>query len=326
MKSSIARVVLLVSAGLLVWAGCGKDKGNGPPEPKPYNQVFVEFFANPPFLTGSFQYEMWGKPIDTSLAAVTPAWKRLLRFNVDASGQLLDSNGAVTSTTIRNLPANLDDYDSIAITIERTDDNHTTPSQTIYLFGRIPPNLDSARIVELESPVPLSSAGGFCNLMTPTDSDTSNDLSGVWFVASDQPTPADSGLNIAPAPAGWRYEGWILHQDTWLSTGKFTRASGPDAANPYSAATLPAPAFPGEDFLLHAPTGINFTFPFAFGIGDRIVVTLEPEPDPAAGPFGITVVAVQFGGQPVPHTLVPLAGVPASIPGAFLTVKRSDGT
>jgi hypothetical protein len=160
-------------------------------------------------------------------------------------------------------------------------------------------------------------------LITPTDSNTSNELSGVWFVGSDQPGTTVPGLNIPPAPSGWLYEGWVSHRNTWLSTGKFQQATGPDMANLHSG-PIAAPGFPGEDFLRNAPGGIDFTFPFELTVGDGIKVTMQPDPDPGATPFGVTVVSTQFTSAPVPHTLVSLAAALETIPTANVTITRTD--
>ena len=94
-------------------------------------------------------------------------------------------------------------------------------------------------------------------------------------------------------------------------------------ANPYSGPET-APGFPGEDFLRNAPGGIDFTFPFELTVEDGIKVTMQPDPDPGATPFGVTVVSTQFTSAPVPHTLVSLAAAPETIPTANVTIARTD--
>jgi len=323
MKTSLTRVALVTSAVLVVLLGCSK-KGNGPVQPKPFNEVRLEFFSAQP-LAGGFSYEMWAKPVDTSLSAAVD-WTRLTRFNFNSSGAVLDSNGALVSGGIvRNLPVDLDAIDSLEITIEQTSAHSTIPSQTIYLQGRVPPNLDSARIAALEFSVPsINYADGFCYLGTPTDSDTSDDLSGVWFILRQPAGPSDSGLIIPPAPTGWMYAGWVSHHGVWLPTGKFRRATGADLANPYSSTLVAAPDFPGEDFLRNAPTGIDFTFPFALTVGDGVKVTLQPDPDPGTGPFGVTLLAYQFPSEPVPLSFLQMSNESeATKPSGTVTIYRA---
>jgi hypothetical protein len=323
MKTSLARVMLIVAAALLLWAGCGKDKGNGPEKPKPYSEAVITVYVTSPLPAG-YAFELWAKPADTALYAQTSVWQRVTRFNLDASGGLLDSNGAlVAGNRVKNLPVDLDDYDSLQITIERTDDDHTTPSQTVYLHGRIPPNLDSAHVPRLEFPSPIGQSSNYFMMLTPTDSDTSDELSGVWFIFRDQPGPSDSGLFIPPAPAGWLYEGWVHHSDAWLSTGKFRRAAGSDMENPYCGAGT-RPQFPGEDFLQNAPAGLGFTFPFELTAGDVVQVTLEPDPDPSADPFRVTLLSDTLSGQIAPATLTGMTMAPREAdPAATLDIRQA---
>jgi len=54
-----------------------------------------------------------------------------------------------------------------------------------------------------------------------------------------------------------------------------------DDAYPYSD-TMPGPPFPGEDFLLNAPSGLTFPTDLS---GTTQVISIEPDPDNNAGPF-----------------------------------------
>lgn len=322
MKMSVARVALVTSAVLLVIVGCSK-KGNGPVQPKPFNEARLEFFSAQP-LAGGFSYELWAKPPDSSLSAAAD-WIRLTRFNFNSSDDLLDSNGAVVSDRIvRNLPLDLDSVESLEVTIEQTSQHATVPSQTIYLRGRVPPNLDSVEIAELKfSDSSVNTAQGYCLLATPTDADTTDELSGVWFEMAQPPGPADSGLWIPPAPVGWLYAGWVSHHGVWLPTGKFRRTKGADLTNPYCSSEFSPPDYPGEDFLKNAPSGIGFTFPFALTIGDVVMVTLQPDPDPGTGPFGVVVLTTQFSSEPSPGSPITMYTASGTVPSGSVDIKRA---
>ncbi len=311
---------LILSGLSLGVLGCSKDKGNGPDLPLPYNQVQLELF-DASALPDGFTFELWAKPSDTALASGQAPWKHLTRFALDASRHILDSNGTpLAQGTFSHLPVNLKEYDSLYVTIEKSGDEHVSPSPTVYLRGRISPKLDSARISRLDFPVSLTSAAGRFAIVSPTDDDTLADLSGIWFMKSLVPSVADSGLDIPLAPLGWIYEGWVRHRSAWLSTGKFRRATGPDLTNPYIGVGI-APDFPGEDFVRNAPTG--FSFPLVLEVGDEVMVTAEPDPDSLQAPFPIQILSFTFVTPPVSGTLGELTGDHATIPSGNATIGQS---
>src|SRR3990170_6338884 len=92
------------------------------------------------------------------------------------------------------------------------------------------------------------------------------------------PGPA---LTLPALPAGWKYEGWAVINAVPVTTRKFTTASCADGDAPYSG-TMPGSPFPGENFLLNAPSGLTFPLDLS---GQKIVITIEHEPDNSSDPF-----------------------------------------
>ncbi len=323
MKKSLARVAILVSLGALIWAGCSK-KGSEPEPPKPFNQVVVNIYQSHPLPVG-FAFKLWAKAADTGLAAVEQPWVPLTRFNINATGNLLDSNGAaITDNAVKNLPVNLDDYDSLEITIERLSSMVSVPSAVVLLHGNIPADLTNLHLPKLEFPHTFGEGQSAFMILSPTDTDTSDELSGVWFISRDPAQADDSGLTLPPAPTGWIYEGWIRHLGSNLSTGRFQDPIGIDLDNPYCGPGA-KPPFPGEDFLQNAPSGLGFTFPLTLARGDIISVALEPDYSPGLGGFGVTLLTTTLSGSIVPSTLTLLDWTATdSYPSAILDIKRSD--
>ena len=309
MKKSFARMKMALSAFLLVSAGCGEDKGNGPVEPEPFNEAVITFYMTSPLPAG-FEFELWAKAVDTSLSLSTPVWVPLTRFNLNSSGGLLDSNGtAIAGNRVKNLPVDLDDYDSLQVTIEQTSSHVAVPSQQVFLRSSIPPDLTTSHLPRLVFPHSFGQGTSYFMMFSPTDTDTADELSGLWFVYRYPPGDLDSGLTLPPAPVGWLYEGWVRHGASWLSTGRFRRSVGGDLNNPYCGVGV-KPAFPGEDFVQNAPPGVGFSFPFEVTAGDKVRVTLEPDLDSGTGTFGVDLLTYTFGSLIVPMNLLPLEWSP----------------
>lgn len=322
MKKSLARVMIIVALGVSIWQGCSK-KGDGPEPPKPYNEMVMNVFETNPLPAG-FMFKLWAKAADTTLAAVTQPWIPLTRFNLNATGALIDSNGvAITDNLLTDLPVDLDDYDSLEITVERISTMVSVPSAAVYVHGKIPADLSVSHLPKLEFPHAFGQGISAFMLLTPTDSDTSDELSGVWFLSKDPPNANDSGLTLPPAPTGWIYEGWVHHLGADLSTGRFRNAVGTDLDNPYCGAGS-KPAFPGEDFLQNAPTGLGFTFPFALTRGDRVSVALQPDYQPGLGKFGVSLLSTTLSGTIMPSTLTLMEWNSLdNMPSVILDIRRA---
>ncbi|MGK0366091.1 MAG: hypothetical protein ACI85O_003162, partial [Saprospiraceae bacterium] len=57
---------------------------------------------------------------------------------------------------------------------------------------------------------------------------------------------------------------------------------GADASGIHNGSDNPAPGYPGEDFIINAPTGLTFPTELA---ETPIVISIEPVPDNSAAPF-----------------------------------------
>jgi hypothetical protein len=202
--------------------------------------------------------------------------------------------------------------DMVVVTIEPVPDPDPGPSAVAILAGE--PRRHSAA---LRFPIDLRAVAGSFILATPTDDDPANETSGVWFLdPAGGPAPS---LTLPQPPAGWVFEGWGVTQGTPLTTGRFTSATGPDLARPFSGPN-PGPPFPGEDFLTGLPAGIVPPVNLADG-GSMIVITVEPDiagQDPTgAGPFSIKPLVATVPQGASPGTSLPLrrdlSGVPHAI-------------
>ena len=185
----------------------------------------------------------------------------------------------LTFTTTRDLNA----ADKIVITIEAEGDVDNQPSGVVLLVGDL-----SGTSASLSFPLDFSGSSGNYILATPTNDPVPLETAGIWFLKL--PEPPSAGLVLPTLPEmGWKYEGWAVTQGTPLSTGKFTSPNGADEFNGYSL-ILPAPPFPGEDFLRNAPTNIFFPANLADG-ASKAVISIEPDingVDPTgAAPFQV---------------------------------------
>jgi hypothetical protein len=96
------------------------------------------------------------------------------------------------------------------------------------------------------------------------------------------------------------YEGWAVIDGIPVTTGKFTDINAADKAAPYSETVAPGPPFPGEDFLLNAPSGTTFPTDLA---GKTVVISVEPSPDNSAAPFVLKPLVGSVPTSATDHTL-----------------------
>ncbi len=218
-------------------------------------------------LGSGFKYEGWiivnGNPISTGT------------FSVDASGNLSASSFTVDRTNL----ANATDF---VLTIEPSPDSDPAPSSTHILAGSFSGSTANISIADSKAlGDDFSAAAGKYVLATPTDDVSTDENSGLWFIDLSGGSPA-AGLTLPALPAGWKYEGWAVTGGVPLTTGKFSDPAMPDESAPFSAG-MAGPPFPGEDFLLNAPSGMTFPLDLS---GGKAVVTIEPSPDNSPEPFG----------------------------------------
>ncbi|SHF00021.1 hypothetical protein SAMN05444274_103208 [Mariniphaga anaerophila] len=213
-----------------------------------------------------FTYEGWvivdGAPVATGT------------FNVDVTGKLSKTTFALDRMTLEKAT-------TFVLTIEPVPDADPAPSKVHILGGDI-----SAKAGTLSVEHAAALGTNFANstgkyiLATPTNNVDTDENSGVWFLDNSTGSPM-AGLNLPTLPEGWQYEGWAVINGTPVTTGKFTSVSAADMAAPFSG-TNPGPNYPGEDFLMNAPSGLTFPTDLS---GAKIVISVEPMPDNSAAPF-----------------------------------------
>ena len=164
-------------------------------------------------------------------------------------------------------------------------------------------------------------AGGVCSIVAPTSPPDSN--SGVWFVQLG--TSVGAGLTNLPAlRTGWRYEGWVIRrrpgaEESYLSTGKFTRADSADLDGPGPfAGTAGQPFnFPGQDFVQGAGAISDLrTGEYSF------MVTLEPFPDNTAEPFFLTLLKSPEPATTASRTVTLANAINATAPRGKIVIQR----
>jgi hypothetical protein len=251
-----------------VAAACSDDTT----EPERGRDLTLALQGVEPLLSG-FHFEAWALVAGNPLAAG--------KFNVDAQGRLVDLNGAAIANGTLRQSRDISAATAIVITIEPNGDRDATPTATHILAGAV---TGAAGTLAVASPMALgsdfSTAAASYVLATPTDSDNSNERSGVWFLSLASGSPAP-GLSLPTLPAGWMYEGWAVVNGRPLTTGRFLNTRAADNAAPYSG-PLAGPPFPGEDYLRNAPSGLTFPLDLR---GATVAITIEPEPDDSPAPF-----------------------------------------
>src|SRR5262249_14484448 len=132
-----------------------------------------------------------------------------------------------------------------------------------------------------------TNCNGTYHLDTPTTADTSDWASGIWYYdyATNVPT-----LHLPDLPIGWEYDLWCgttgQSDPIPYGLGTFGSANGADSdGGGCSAGPVPAPPFPGEDFILNCypwepvpPVHLNSG-------GWGLTVAIQPDPPTGPNPF-----------------------------------------
>ena len=266
--------MLILAISTFIFFGCSEEES--PTQNPPTNGTLKLNISGLEDLGSSAKYEGWiivptlsksgGVVEDTPVSTGT--------FSVNSGGTLSQTEFEVDATNLSNATA-------FVLTIEPNPDSDPNPSQTHILAGSFSGNTGS---LSISHPAALgddfTSATGTFILATPTDGAMTNENSGIWFLDLGSGSPAQ-GLFLPTLPAGWKYEGWTVINGTPVTTGTFTSTTSIDDADPYSS-TMPGPPFPGEDFLVNAPSGLTFPTDIAGGVG---VISIEPNPDNNSNPF-----------------------------------------
>ncbi len=163
------------------------------------------------------------------------------------------------------------------LSIEPGNDPSPEISNTVLLSGNFAGN--GAQLDIRGTLGSFENASGVFMLKTPTDNNSNNEQSGIYWQRPDN----RAGLELPSLPLGWKYEGWVTvptaNGTVNLSTGTFSEPNGRDDFLPYSMTLNAPPAFPGEDFLnlnLLSKSGVN-TIPDLRGA--NVFISIEPFPD-----------------------------------------------
>ena len=299
-RGAFLKVVMVGLAAALTLAACGGDDDD--------KTLALSFSGLDPLANG-FHYEGWaiidGSPVSTG------------KFNVNSNGDLVDLDGKVIENGEFDTDVDLSGATAIVLTIEPANDTDLVPTDTHYLAGSVS-DLSATLTVGHAAALGDNFAGasGKYILATPTDGGDTNERSGIWFVELSS-GGLQAGLELPTLPAGWVYEGWGVINGTPVTTGRFIGAAGADQAAPYSGSEA-GPPFPGEDFLLDAPTGLTFPTDLAGATG---VIPIEPDPDDSTGPFTLKPVAGGIPGDANDHVTYELGNNAVGFPSGTAVIK-----
>ena len=228
--------------------------------------------------TDTFTLDITGLE-DLGSDAIYEGWIMVNGSPVTTGTFTVDANGVLSSNTFTAEKSDIDAATAFILTIEPSPDADPAPSDVHILAGDF--NNGTADLT-VSHPAALNedfaSVAGKYILATPTTMTDTDEASGLWFLDNSSGTP-EVGLTLPTLPAGWAYEGWAVIDGIPVSTGTFLSATGADDASIYSTG---GPAFPGEDFINNAPTGLTFPTDLS---GGAAVISIEPVPDNSPAPF-----------------------------------------
>jgi len=277
------QLILFALIGLFLISSCKKDDDMDPDTMK----TITLNLNGLEDLGSDFVYEGWlivdGSPVSTGT------------FTVDADGML-------SKTSFELDAMDVDNATKFVLSIEPMNDTDPNPAATKILAGDFSGNMADVDIAPVGD---FTNAAGKYILATPTNGGDTDENSGIWFLdlATGAPTV---GLTLPTLPDGWKYEGWTVINGQPVTTGKFTNVMATDMADPYSGSE-PLPDvngsdgfFPGEDFLMNAPSGLNFPTDIA---GGKAVISIEPSPDNSEAPFTLKPLVHDIPASAMDHTV-----------------------
>lgn len=268
MKNLLLLITVILS--LIISTSCSKndDDDNDNNNPTVDNKLSLNISNLAPTASDE-QYEGWLLFNGNTISIGT--------FTVNESGNL-------SQTTFTVEPDDLSSATDFIISIEPKPDTDPDPSEIIIMGGSFVGNTAGLSTEHSESlGNDFSNILGKFFLATPTTSDSTDELSGIWFADLITGTPEFS-LQLPVLPSGWKYEGWVFINDAPVTTGKFSNVDTADDLAPYSGDDAPGYPFPGEDFVMNSPSGL--TFPTNLS-GMTVLVSIEPEPDNSPQPFAL---------------------------------------
>lgn len=271
MKKSI---LLTIIAGILIMS-CKEDEG-------PAASELTISISNLAASASNEQYEGWvivdGSPVSTGTFTA-------------------DDNGVLSQTSFSMDAVMLEAATTFVLSIEPIPDNDPAPSNIKILGGDFSGSQASVSVSHGAAlGADFSSSAGTAILATPTTSDQTDELSGIWFLDLSSGSPA-TGLVLPTLPSAWKYEGWAVINGTPVSSGTFSVVDAIDDADPFSGSVM-GPPFPGEDFVVNAPEGLTFPTDLS---GQTLVISIEPSPDNSTMPFAFKPLVVSIPSAAADH-------------------------
>ena len=195
------------------------------------------------------------------------------RFSIEADGSRTYHTGS---------DVDLSNGSAFVLTIEPAEGDDPAPGDSHVLAGDL---VDGVADLTVGHPAALGNdftgASGQFVLATPTTDTLDDELAGIWFIDIVDGSSV-IGLDLPVLPVGWEYEGWVVIDGQPVSTGRFLDAGGADDFNLYSGTDGTGPNFPGEDFIINPPQGLEFPVDLP---GSTVVISIEPEIDNSPDPF-----------------------------------------
>lgn len=208
-----------------------------------------------------------------------------------------DDNGVLSQTSFSMDAVMLEAATTFVLSIEPIPDNDPAPSNIKILGGDFSGSQASVSVSHGAAlGADFSSSAGTAILATPTTSDQTDELSGIWFLDLSSGSPA-TGLVLPTLPSAWKYEGWAVINGTPVSSGTFSVVDAIDDADPFSGSVM-GPPFPGEDFVVNAPEGLTFPTDLS---GQTLVISIEPSPDNSTMPFAFKPLVVSIPSAAADH-------------------------
>lgn len=293
----------LALASMVLAGACSDSTG---PEP---GQTLVLSFTGLEPLANGYHYEGW--------ALVGGQARATGKFNIDATGMLVTVSGAPIAEGAFDTGIDLSGTSAVVITIEPTGDTDAIPTSTHIVAGTVSGGTAPLTVgASLALGNSFSSAAGSYILATPTDGSNNNELSGIWFLSLATGSPT-VGLTLPTLPAGWVYEGWAVIGGRPVTTGRFTSVSTADQSAPFSG-PMAGPPFPGEDYLVNAPTGLSFPTSL---VGGRGVISIEPQPDDSPAPFTLKPLVGMISTTALDHVTYSLGNNAAGFPSGTAIIR-----
>jgi hypothetical protein len=266
-------------------------------------------------------YEAWISVGDALLDHGDDAYVSVGRFNISASGELVDTAGAPGKLDLSKI-TDLNATEDAIITIELPGDNDTIPGTKILggakviVGGFIEFNMtmDYHEVLPVSNQFSASSSGYM--LASPTDQFASfNLIHGLWFSQDTNGSAPAMNLPSLPDTAEWTYQAWVVDNrdsvNNIYNMGRFTRSNTADD-NQQCSGSNPGWNLPGHDWIqANCPGGIPNIDNLA-NSNYKVMITLEPKFESnLSRPFFIRLFygTVQVGGpfgtvSGIPNTTV----------------------